>query len=181
MDLTDEGDVNKYLKVEIEQNKEDKSITSKKTFLIQRAIELAGLSASNQVEIPAVKPPLSNDLEGASRTSTWEYQSIISLLNYISGSSRPDIAYATHSAASFPADPKASYNKGVKRIINYLKGTKENGLIMYQKMMKDSNVSLMRILQEDGQRTNLTIQLQFILVQDILLSIRIVHYYGRLN
>ena len=73
LDLTEEGDVDKYLGVEIERNKEDKSITFKKTFLIQRAIELAGLRDSNKVDIPAVNPPLSKDLEGASQTSTWEY------------------------------------------------------------------------------------------------------------
>ena len=41
LDLTDEVDVEKYLGVEIERKKEDKSITFKKTFLIQRDIELA--------------------------------------------------------------------------------------------------------------------------------------------
>ena len=82
LDLKDEGDVKKYLGVEIERNKEDKSITFNQTFLIQRAIELAGLSNSNKVDIPAVKPPLSKYLEGASRTSSWEYRSIIDLLNY---------------------------------------------------------------------------------------------------
>ena len=76
---------------------------------------------------------MSKDLEGASQTSTWEYQSIIGLLNYILGSSRPDIAYATHSAVRFTANPKASHNKEVKIIIKYLKVTKENGLIMYPK------------------------------------------------
>ena len=85
------------------------------------------------MDIPAVKPPLSKDLKGASQTSTWEYQSIIGLINYISGSSRPKIAYATHSAAIFSANPESSHYKGVKRIIKYLKGTKENGLIMYPK------------------------------------------------
>ena len=74
LDLTDEGDVDKYHGFEIERNKEDKSITFKKTFLIQRAIELAGLSDSNQVDIPEVKPPLSKYLEGARRTSTWKYR-----------------------------------------------------------------------------------------------------------
>ena len=83
MDLTDEGDVNKYLGVDIERNKEDKSINFNQTFLIQIAIELAGLSESNQVDIHAVKPSLRKYLEGASQTSTWEYRSIIGLLNYI--------------------------------------------------------------------------------------------------
>ena len=57
MDLIDEGDVEKYLGVEIERNKEDKSITFKKMFLIQRAIELSGLIYSNQIDILAVNPP----------------------------------------------------------------------------------------------------------------------------
>ena len=76
------------------------------------------------MDIPAVKPSLSKYLEGASQTSTWEYRSIIGLLNYISGSSRPDIAYAAHLAAIFSANPKASHDKGVKRVIKYLEGTK---------------------------------------------------------
>ena len=44
LDLIYEGDVKKYLGVEIEKNKEDKSITSKQTFHIQRGIELDVLS-----------------------------------------------------------------------------------------------------------------------------------------
>ena len=36
-----------------------------------------------------------------------------------------------HSTARFSANTKASHNKGVKSIINYLKGTKKNRLIMY--------------------------------------------------
>ena len=68
-----------------------------------------GLSDPNLVDTPVVKPPVSKYLEGASLTSTWDYRSIISLLNYISGLSRPDIAYATHSAAIFSANPKASH------------------------------------------------------------------------
>ena len=70
-------------------------------------------------------------MEGASQISSWEYRTIIGLLNYISDSSKPDIAYATYSAAIFSANPKALHDKGVKRIIKYLKGTKENGLILY--------------------------------------------------
>ena len=40
--MIDEGDVEKYLEVEIERNKEDKSITFKQMFIIRGAIELAG-------------------------------------------------------------------------------------------------------------------------------------------
>ena len=73
MDPTDESYVEKDLGDEIERNKEDQSINFKQMFLIQRAIELLVLSDSNQVDIPSLKPPLSKYLEGASRTSIWEY------------------------------------------------------------------------------------------------------------
>ena len=36
-----------------------------------------------------------------------------------------------HSADRFSSNPKALHNKGIERIIKYLKGTKENGFIMY--------------------------------------------------
>ena len=60
LDITNEGGVDKYLGVEVEQNEEEKSKTFKQMFLIQRAIELLGLSHSNQVDITEVKPPLKN-------------------------------------------------------------------------------------------------------------------------
>ena len=133
------------------------------------------------MDIPLVNPPLNKYLEGESRTSTCEYLSIIGLLNYISGSSRPDISYATYSAARFSANPKASHDKGVKFIIKYLKGTKENGLIIYPKNDKGLKCFIDTDLREDDQRMNLTIQPQYIPVQDISLSIGIIRYYGRLN
>ena len=39
LDLIDEGDVNKYLGVEIERNKEDKSITFKKRFSFKEPLD----------------------------------------------------------------------------------------------------------------------------------------------
>ena len=114
LDLTDEGSIDKYLGVEIERNPQDNSISLKQTFLIQRAIELTGLCNANNFDIPAVKSPLNKDDEGTKQTSVWDYRLIIVLLNYISGSLRPDIAYATHMAARFLADPKASQKKGGK-------------------------------------------------------------------
>ena len=44
LDLIYKVDVDKYLGIEIERNKEDKLITFKQTFLIQRGIEFLGLS-----------------------------------------------------------------------------------------------------------------------------------------
>jgi hypothetical protein len=52
------------------------------------------------------------------------------MLLYLSGNSRPDIAFAVHQVARFTHDPRGSHAKAVKRIVRYLKGTREKGLIM---------------------------------------------------
>ena len=62
-----------------------------------------------------------------------------------------------------------------------MKGTKENGLIMYPKNDKGIECFVDSDFWEDGQRMNLTMQPQYIHVQDISLSIGIFRYYGRLN
>ena len=56
--------------------------------------------------------------------------SIVGMLLYLAGSTRPDIAYAVHQCARFSHLPKASHEIGVKHIVRYLKGTRDKGLII---------------------------------------------------
>ena len=51
------------------------------------------------------------------------------MLNYLTQTSRPDIAMAVHQCARYNADPKLSHEKAVKRIVKYLKGTSDHGTI----------------------------------------------------
>jgi hypothetical protein len=51
------------------------------------------------------------------------------MLLYLAGNSRPDIAFAVHQAARFSHAPKQSHAVAVKRIVRYLKGTREKGMI----------------------------------------------------
>ena len=51
------------------------------------------------------------------------------MLSYLCGA-RPDISMATHQASRFSSDPKAPHFNAVKRIIKYLVGSKDKGLIM---------------------------------------------------
>jgi hypothetical protein len=52
------------------------------------------------------------------------------MLNYLAASTRPDCLYAVHQCARFSADPKLSHERAVKRIIRYLKGTQDKGIIL---------------------------------------------------
>lgn len=69
-------------------------------------------------------------MDGPERKQSWNYRSVIGMLNYLAASTRPDILYAVHQCARFSADPKLCHQRAVKRIIRYFKGTADKGIIL---------------------------------------------------
>lgn len=128
--LTEEGELAEYLGIDISRNKFDKTFTLKQTGLIDRIVVATGLQDSNPDSVPANATPLSKDLTGLPYTDSWNYASIVGMLLYLSTNSRPDIAYAVNQVARFTHSPKESHARGVKKIVRYLKGTRDKGMIM---------------------------------------------------
>ena len=73
---------------------------------------------------------MNKDLDRDQCREELEYRSIVGMLQYLAGSTRPDISYAVHQCARFSHNPKASHEVGVKNIIGYLKATRDKGLFM---------------------------------------------------
>ena len=89
--------------------------------MIDRIISTVGLSKdTTPKDTPAGKPLLNKDFDGLARSQSWHYRSVIGILSYLQGTSRPDITMAVHQCARFSNDPKLSHEKAVKRIIKYL-------------------------------------------------------------
>ena len=53
------------------------------------------------------------------------------MLLYLGANSHPKIAYAVHQCACFTHAPKVSHAKAVKRILHFLNGTKDQGIILH--------------------------------------------------
>jgi hypothetical protein len=131
--LSEEGEVSAYLGVKMDLNEETGQVTMSQPFLIQRIIELLGtaISEANIKDTPAVyKEILHKDELGPPRKQSWKYRSAIGMLNYLVASTRPDCLYAVHQCARFSSNPRLSHERAVKRIIRYLKGTKDMGVIL---------------------------------------------------
>ena len=129
----EEGGVTAYLGVKMELNEEDDTVTMSQPFLIDRIIELLGsaITDANVKDTPAVyKEILFKDEDGPERKQDWNYRSAIGMLNYLAASTRPDCLYAVHQCARFSANPKLSHERAVKRIVRYLKGTRDKGIIL---------------------------------------------------
>lgn len=127
--LTEEGELAEYLGIDITRNWTDKSFTLNQTGLIDRIIT-AGLSDSNPDHIPATPTSLGSDPTCLPYDESWNYSSVIGRLLYLSTNSRPDIAYAVNQVARFTHDPKEIHSRAFKKIVRYLKGTRDKGLIM---------------------------------------------------
>lgn len=100
------------------------------TGLISKIISLCGLdNESNQHKSPS-NTILQDDPSDLPREHTWNYRAMIGMLTYLSTSTRPDIAFSVHQCARFSISPKRSHELAVRRIVRYLKGTRDKGYIL---------------------------------------------------
>ena len=79
---------------------------------------------------PAESKPLVKDEDGEPISGDFNYISVVGMLLYLSGHSRPDITYAVNCAAHYMFCPKQSHELALKRIGRYLKATQSRGLIL---------------------------------------------------
>ena len=128
-ELRDEGEVGDFLGIRIERMA-DSSFKLSQSGLINKVLKEASMEDCNSVGTPASTTPLNTDKEGDKFLESWDYATVIGMLMYLSTNSRPDIAYAVHQCARFTHSPKHSHAAGVKRILRYLKGTKDQGMIL---------------------------------------------------
>lgn len=117
-----------YLGLQI-THPEEGSVELKQPAFIERLINAVGLKDERLHDTPA-DSVLHRDAKGEERKTTFHYRSVIGQLNYLAATTRPDIQFAVHQCARFSNDPKMVHEKAVKRVIRYLKRTKDQGLIM---------------------------------------------------
>ena len=129
LEMTVEGDVSAYLGIDFERLNNGQ-IKLKQYGLIDKVLNATGLQDCNPDKTPASQKPLGKDQDGEDYAEQWSYASVVGMLLYLASNSRPEIAYAVHQCARFTHNPKASHAKAVKRICRYLKGTRDQGMIL---------------------------------------------------
>ena len=79
---------------------------------------------------PSKGTPLVKDEDGEPATGQFSYSSVIGMLLYLSGHSRPDITYTMNCCARYMFNPRHSHEMALKWIGRYLKATRKRGLIL---------------------------------------------------
>jgi len=129
--LEEEGDAAGYLGVEMTKTEEG-LIEMKQTGLIDRILEALGLDTKYATNkwTPAEGKPLTKDEDGEPPQGSFSYSSVVGMLLYLAGHTRPDIAYAVNCCARYMFNPRLSHEQALKRIGRYLKATRDKGLIL---------------------------------------------------
>jgi hypothetical protein len=132
MELKVEDLVPGFLGVHIDQDESNQTIKLTQTGLIKRIIEALHVTTSNNPikSMPAAHEPLTKDIAGDPPYELYTYASVVGMLLYLSGHSRPDIAVAVSQVARFVHSPRRSHGIALEQIGQYLRGMINEGLIL---------------------------------------------------
>ena len=100
LQITTEDDIAGFLGVHI-NNRDDGTIELLQTGLIDRIIEALDLGDAKATKTPAILGCLSSDEDRIGPQGVYDYRSVIGMLLYLSGHSRPDIHFAMIQCARF--------------------------------------------------------------------------------
>ena len=130
VELEEEGDAAGFLGVKLTRQDKSGQISLTQIGLIDRIIESLGLQGDtvNPKSTPAERKPLTKDSDGTPWDASFSYASVVGMLLYLAGHTRPDIAYAVNSCARYTFCPKKSHEAALKRIGRYLKLTRDKGM-----------------------------------------------------
>ena len=98
--------------------------------LIEKIVTAFGLLDSNPKNPPVAIGTLPKDEDEKDCDGEFNYASVLGMLLYLQGHSRPDISFAVNQCARYAFRPKRSHEEAMKRIGRYLKGTLDKGIIM---------------------------------------------------
>jgi hypothetical protein len=138
-DLTDLGEIHYILGLLVTQDRVNRHIYLNQTGYIETILKRFGMAESTPVNIPlATNHNLSLEQCPKNAEELEAYQKYLKGINYLSmvGSllyatqTRPDIQYAVGIVAQYAANPGITHLATCKRILHYLKGTKDFSLML---------------------------------------------------
>jgi hypothetical protein len=130
MELEVEEDVAGFLGVHIDRQK-DGTIHLTQRGLIDRLIKTLNIGDLPSKQTPAEYGCLGKDAGGDPPQGTYSYPSAIGMAQYIQGHTQPDITFAVSQCSRYSHFPTRSHERALERIGQYLKGTRDKGLILH--------------------------------------------------
>lgn len=141
-EMTDLGEPKSFLNIDIVRDRENKILKLSQKSYIEKILKRFGFLESNIQRTPMVTRQVSkrsrneltlnrkkiNQTNSGKEQIPYPYREAIGSLNYLSGATRPDIAYAVNMLSRRQIEPTEEDVTMLLRVFRYLAGTRELGL-----------------------------------------------------
>lgn len=128
--IEDMGEVKHILGMLIKRDRERGQMTISQTKYLEGILKRFGMEQCKPVSTPLEPGKHFQELpEDENPTNTNEYQKLIGCLTYVTTATRPDLASAVGILSKFMAKPSKEHWVGAKRVLRYIKGTMNYGLV----------------------------------------------------
>ena len=132
--VKDLGELHYFLGVNVKQNSDGGNIWIGQPSYTQEVLKKFRLEHCKPAATPVAQgTKLLKATDDSEHFDATLYKSAVGMLLYLSGWTRPDIAFAVSNVARFCSRPTKEHWVAVKRILKYLKGTANYGLLYIKK------------------------------------------------
>jgi hypothetical protein len=134
-DMQDE-EANWYLKIKIQKSADGQHLTLSQPDYAADIVRTMGLQDCNPVHAPMDKPlskgsnePMTEEELEFMASKAGEYGTVTGMLTHLANMTRPDLAYSVGQLQRFTSCPRMKHWEAMKRVVRYLKGTLNYGLV----------------------------------------------------
>jgi hypothetical protein len=138
-ETTDLGEPSKIIGIEITRTADSISIGQRQ--YVETILKREGMDRMNPVTMP-LDPgtPIQLNPDGNKGNQSNLYARLLGELQFLVNATRPDISYAVSQLASYTANPSMQHTGLLKRVLCYLKGTKDYAITYHARATRDTNI-----------------------------------------
>jgi len=137
----DLGEVHYLLGLKIIRNRSERQLFISQETYTKSVLAKFGMSECNKTDTPCdnnIQLSKSQSPDKPDEKMHKEYRALVGSLMYLMTGTRPDIAYAVQSVSRYLGCPGEAHVKAAKRILRYVKGTSNYGILYDGKMGKEN-------------------------------------------
>lgn len=130
-EMKDLGEAKVCLGLEITRDRKNRTLKLTQTGYAEQVVEKFGMSGCKPVPTPLVPRHKNVDKNDPTQDSAGNvpYRSAIGCIMWLSIATRPDLGYAFGYLSQFSADPLVEHWAAVKRVLRYIAGTMDLGIV----------------------------------------------------
>nr|AAZ28935.1 polyprotein [Phanerochaete chrysosporium RP-78] len=127
-EMTDLGPVRQILGYEVIRERDQRTLMLRQAAYIRKVLDRFNMADSNPVSVP-MDPNTRLQKTPDAPPPDFPYREAVGSLMYAAVGTRPDISYAVQTLSQFCERPSTAHWTALKRVLRYLKGTAEWGII----------------------------------------------------